>query len=268
MNQTCAIVFVHGIVGNNKIFDFLQPLVSATCEVKSVVLKGHGGDALAFSRASMAEWKAQVEEAVTEMSGRHERIIGVGHSMGCLLLMDQAVRIRLAGLFLLNPPMRVKPHFALLINALKVAIGYTKRDPVAQAAKEAYGISIDFNPLHYYGWPERYIELFLEIRRIRKEVLSRIECPIVAFLSDNDEMVSLSSEKELGKLSNSTTIRLRASTHYYYSAADREKICQEFRAFCNHSCNRPQRLNLHAHRVEFTFPIDGNVYSFESPVPF
>ena len=29
-----------------------------------------------------------------------------------------------------------------------------------------------------------------------------------------------------------------------------------------------ERLHLHAHRVEFTFPADGQHYSFESPVPF
>lgn len=29
-----------------------------------------------------------------------------------------------------------------------------------------------------------------------------------------------------------------------------------------------QRLLLHAHKIEFTFPIDGNSYSFESPSPF
>ncbi|MDE6648889.1 MAG: RNA pseudouridine synthase [Muribaculaceae bacterium] len=33
--------------------------------------------------------------------------------------------------------------------------------------------------------------------------------------------------------------------------------------------NDPQRrLHLHAHKIEFIFPIDGNLYNFESPVPF
>lgn len=30
----------------------------------------------------------------------------------------------------------------------------------------------------------------------------------------------------------------------------------------------PVRLHLHAHKIEFTFPIDGQHYCFESPVPF
>ena len=35
-------------------------------------------------------------------------------------------------------------------------------DKVATAAKSAYGVSLDFNPLHYYGWTKRYLELFEE----------------------------------------------------------------------------------------------------------
>ena len=35
-----------------------------------------------------------------------------------------------------------------------------------------------------------------------------------------------------------------------------------------HSCSHHQRLHLHAHKLEFTFPLTGRHYSFESPVPF
>lgn len=57
-----GIMFVHGIVGNNRIFDFLKPLVPENYQVRNVDLQGHGGDALAFSRTSMSRWKAQVKE--------------------------------------------------------------------------------------------------------------------------------------------------------------------------------------------------------------
>lgn len=32
--------------------------------------------------------------------------------------------------------------------------------------------------------------------------------------------------------------------------------------------SRAERLHLHAHKIEFTFPIDGKTYRFDSPVPF
>ena len=63
-----GILFVHGIVGNNQIFDFLKPLIGSDDIVRYVVLEGHGGNALDFSRAAMSRWKAQVKDAIDEMS--------------------------------------------------------------------------------------------------------------------------------------------------------------------------------------------------------
>ena len=98
----------------------------------------------------MSEWKAQVSSAVSEMKTRCDRVLAVGHSMGCLLIMEQAAQGNVSGLFLLNPPLLIMPRFALLSNAVKVMFGRTAA-PVVQAAKEAYGITLDYNPLHYYG---------------------------------------------------------------------------------------------------------------------
>ena len=40
------------------------------------------------------------------------------------------------------------------------------------------------------------------------------------------------------------------------------------RLYGRHAGNPGERLHLHAHRIEFTFPLDGKRYTFESPVPF
>ena len=230
MDERYGIIYIHGIVGNNRIFDFLKPLVPTCFESMTLTLKGHGGDALDFSRSSMSEWKVQVESALADMKSRCEHILAVGHSMGCLLLMDQCAKGNVSGLFLLNPPIRISPRLALFSNAIKVAIGRTD-NPVTQAAKKAYGVSLDFNPFHYYGWPLRYLELFKEIRRVRNKVLPDISCHVQALLSANDEMVALTSVNELGKMVNITITTLPDSTHYYYSPADRLVILNQFKDF-------------------------------------
>lgn len=40
------------------------------------------------------------------------------------------------------------------------------------------------------------------------------------------------------------------------------------RLYGRHARNPGERLHLHAHRMEFTFPLTGKRYTFESPVPF
>ncbi len=231
MKEKCGIVFVHGIVGNNRVFDFLVPLIPESWCVKWVVLEGHGGDALGFSRASMDGWKRQVVNAVAEMRAECENVIGVGHSMGCLLLLEEALKGNLGALFLLNPPLRIRIRVRLFRNSLKVALGLTENDEVAMAAKEAYGISLDPNPLHYYGWPKRYLELFAEIRRIRRLLADGIPCQTTAILSCKDEMVSTFSAEIIKKTSDVKVIYLPNSHHYYYSPLDRIVIIKVFSAF-------------------------------------
>ena len=46
----------------------------------------------------------------------------------------------------------------LFTTPAKIMLGRVD-DPVTEAAKAAYGIAIDRNLLHYYGWPARYIDL-------------------------------------------------------------------------------------------------------------
>lgn len=228
-----AILFVHGIVGNNHIFDFLRPIVPDAYMIKYIDLIGHGGNALAFSQASMSQWKGQIEEAVSEMSEHYDTIIGVGHSMGCLLLMEQTLKNKMSGLLLLNPPLRIRLGVSFFGNIIKVATGRIKGNPVLQAAKDAYGVSLDFNPFHYYGWPKRYAELFGAIRRVRDSIVPQIQIPVKSILSERDEMVSISSKKYFDRLPTASTILLPNSTHYYYSDKDRETICGEFMTFLN-----------------------------------
>ncbi|MDE6497746.1 MAG: alpha/beta fold hydrolase [Muribaculaceae bacterium] len=223
-----GLLFIHGIAGNNSIFEMLHPLVQQTVETEYIVLEGHGGNALDFSRASMKRWKAQVHDAVAAFSDRCDRIVIIGHSMGCLFALEQAAKGRVAALFLMNPPLRIRPTLGALRNAFDVAMGLSHSRPVASAARKAYGISLDFNPFHYYGWPGRYIELWREARRIREEVVSEVKCPVKVILSGLDEVVSLSSADAFINLPNSAVKVLEESSHYYYPDCDRERIITQF----------------------------------------
>lgn len=231
MREKTALIFVHGIVGNNRLFNFLLPLVQDKYEVVFVDLKGHGGNALDFSHASMSQWKSQVKRAVENLSKRFGRVVGVGHSMGCLLLMEQAASGHLSGLFLLNPPMHIAPKIHLFSNIFKVATGNIMNDPVATAAKSAYGISLDINPLHYYGWPKRYLELFAEVKRVRERLLPHLQIPVDVILSRRDEMVSPSSAEVFANLPDVRIAMLPFSTHYYYPTEDRKLIEDKFLHF-------------------------------------
>lgn len=220
-----GILFVHGIAGNNRVFRFLVPQVLEGCRQEWVSLAGHGGDALDFSRASMKQWRQQVEDAISRLEACCDRVIAVAHSMGCLLVLEQAMKGRLAGMLLLNPPLRIRVKARALKNMAKVGLGLTGNDPMARAALEAYGVSLDGNPLHYYGWPMRYLELFREARRIRHVVeRSRPDCATAVVAGGSDELVSPKSLSCFAHLPACHTVLLPESTHYLYPEADKKKI--------------------------------------------
>lgn len=223
-----AVLFVHGILGDSRFFDFLLPSVPSNYESHALTLAGHGGDALSFSRASMEQWRRQVDEAVADLRERYERVVIVAHSMGTLFAIRQAVKNRADAIFLLNPPLRLRLTSRLFATPVRVMLGHAS-NPVTEAARDAYGVSLDYNPLHYYAWPCRYLELFAEIRQVR-DMVGRLICRTVVFVAGRDEMVSPKSAAYFADLADCRLTLLPASGHYYYTPSDREEISRSLSA--------------------------------------
>ncbi len=225
----CAILFVHGIVGNSAFFDFLKPAIPPGVDTVALTLSGHSGNALDFSKASMAQWKAQVGDAVEKLRARNEKVIIVAHSMGTLFAINQAVAGRADALFLLNPPLKLRLTRRLFTTPVKVMLGYID-NAATEAARDAYGIAIDRNPLHYYGWPARYIELFREIIRTRK-IVGRLSCKLHVFIFGRDEMISPSVASYFTAIPGSHITLMPYSGHYFYLRSDRAAILQSLTTF-------------------------------------
>ena len=106
-----AVLFIHGILGTPRHFDFLLPLLPGTWSRRAILLPGHGGSCRDFARSSMEEWKACCEKAFTELAAEHERVLLVGHSMGTLLSVYLAEKYpeKVGSIFALAMPLC--PHF-------------------------------------------------------------------------------------------------------------------------------------------------------------
>ncbi len=231
-NANKAVLFIHGIVGTPKHFRFLVPLVPEDISVYNILLDGHGKGAKDFANTSMKRWEEQVSAVVRELAQKHNEIYIVGHSMGCLLAIEQALcNPKVTKLFLLAAPLKLflKPKMA--VNALKVFFDkINPQDKEEVAAKECYGIENDKNPLHYVGWIPRFLELFSKIRKVRR-ITELVKTPCVACQSLKDEMVSKMSIALLKKNSIFTIVELKNSGHYYYEENDLSLIKKTFTDF-------------------------------------
>ena len=229
-----SVLFVHGIVGTPNHFAEFVSRVPEGISVYNLLLDGHGGSVRDFSHTSMQKWEAQVRDAVEKLAVSNTEIYIVAHSMGTLFAIDRAIENpTVKGLFLLAVPLKIAPKPRMLSNLCKVYFDKIKPDDVvAQAAKRCYGIAGDKNPLHYFGWLPRYLELFAKARTTRKRI-QELKTPCRVYQSARDELVSTASAKWLSKNENLSVVLLQNSGHYYYTPEDFDFLLNEFENFLN-----------------------------------
>ena len=225
-----AVLFIHGILGTPRHFDFLLPLLPEKWSCRTLLLPGHGGNCRDFSESSMDEWKAYCESALLELAANHKRVLLVGHSMGTLLSVYLAEKYpeKTGGIFALAMPLYPQFTPVAMAGCLHALLRSPDTDTAYQrSVREACSIKLSKNPFVYIGWIPRYLELFALCRETRK-LMPELKVPCTAIQSRKDELVAFRSAKHTGKAG---TLILPDSRHYFYSPEDRETIKKEFHEF-------------------------------------
>ena len=227
-----AVLLVHGILSTPNHFRELIPLIPQDYSVYAMVTDGHCGTVRDFSRSSLESWEKSVRAAVEDLLKTHDEIYMVGYSLGTLLSIDEAINNpRITRLFCLAVPIKVGFRLRMIPMAYKI---YTKNikddDIITLALSESYGTTDSKNLLAYIGWVPRFIDLFVKIKRVRRN-LDKLKTPCVAFQSKCDELVS---PKSIDILKNESSMRVEAldkSTHFYYDPDDIDYLKTEFLKF-------------------------------------
>lgn len=227
-----AVLCIHGIIGSPNHFRDLIPLIPENFSVYAMVTDGHCGSVSDFSHSSLNKWEDSVQRAFDELLETHKEIYLVGHSMGTLFSIQQAMKEpRVKKIFCLSIPIKVSVKARMIPMALRV---YRKKikddDIVTLALRECYGCTDDKNFLKYFGWIPRFMDLFKLIKRVRKN-LDKLNTPCVAYQSVKDELVSPKSIKILKNESNIRVVSLENSTHFYYESSEMEYLQKEFIEF-------------------------------------
>lgn len=228
-NYKKAILFVHGILETPKFFEPLIQTVPDDWTVRSILLEGHTGMVTDFSKASMSRWKSQVDDAVKELTGTHDKVVIAAHSMGTLFAIQESLNFPVAALFLMNVPMKIglKP-LLLKIVWNHYTNNFDPNDKIMKASKDSHGLDPDSNIFHYAGWIPRFLELFDEIAKTRP-LAEEIRIPTIAYFSKNDEMLSIRSA---GYLRNNPKVKLRLlknSYHHYFDPDDLLRMQNDLR---------------------------------------
>ena len=227
-----AVLCIHGILGTPNHFRELIPLIPEEYSVYAMVTAGHCAGVRDFSKSSLQKWEESVDKAVRELLLTHEEVYIVGHSMGTLFAIEQAMKEpRVKRLFCISIPIKVGFRLRMIPMAYKI---YTKKikddDIITLTLRECYGCVDSKNIFLYLGWIPRFLDLFKKIRETRKK-LDKLETPCVAYQSSLDEMVSPRSIKILKRESKMRVETLEKSTHFYYEPTELDFLKREFIKF-------------------------------------
>lgn len=222
-----AVVCIHGVCGTPRHFDDLVACVPPDWSVYNLCLAGHGSDVRAFSRATMEQWREQVDTLLCRLQARHRRIFVAAHSMGTLFALEAAGKYsHVEQLFLLSVPLRIRLKPSAALHALQlVFLRGTSPKPLLAAMQRTCGIKLNRRLWQYLGWLPNYAALLRRSRAMR-EVIRQVTTPCLAFHGARDELVAASSRRYFP--AHFRYCVLPESGHFDYAPKDYQVILEEF----------------------------------------
>ncbi len=225
-----AVLFIHGFLGSPRQFSYLLPVARACgCDAYALTLPGHGGTLGEFTRTGKSQWEAYVRQELDTLRNRYDSILLVGHSMGCLLAVREAIRNpnRIIGILALALPL----YMRVSIKGMKINFQYMtqhvqRADARMQAAREFCGVGGVFLWNAVAILPKTLDVLSLSAKTRRS--ITGMPVPLVIMHSPGDEWVSRRTLKFVNaRLKNAHLVQLSESGHFWYADVDRETIKNE-----------------------------------------
>ena len=182
----------------------------------------------------MKKWKVQTENLFEELCNTYEKIVLVGHSMGTLLSVRQALRRpeKVALLFLVAVPTPPFVRPMAMRSATAIAFDRVNKNDFNQTSmRVACGMRLTKKLWKYAAWLPRMIELLAECRAVSK-CYGELTVSCIAWQSEKDELVARRSIKVLQKSGRIQVNSLPNSTHVYYPAEEQERVLESFRKAC------------------------------------
>ena len=182
-----GVLLLHGFTSSVKTIDGLVPyLKDRGIEWSLPVLRGHGTDYRDMVGTTAADWYADAEKALLELSEKVDKVVVVGLSMGGLVALDLGMRHPklIAGVVTLAAALRFKDPLSALTKPLSKVVKFWPSpdafvDPECAKANENY--------------PKFATDAFASLYDYAREIERRLptfEVPILVLQSKKDQVVA------------------------------------------------------------------------------
>lgn len=219
-----GILFVHGIQGRPEQFNFLIEHVPDNVLVRNILLPGHGKTVKEFNRSDRKMWQDAVKAECTFLQQKCERVVFVGHSMGCLLgLIEQRESAFFSAMLLICCPFCIHPTKRYFANAYRAnAKASRKDDRFVKAARQANSVFAK-HAVTYLLCVKPYIELFKVMHNVKKQRIITPENTVFCY-SGSDEIVGKKSVAYTRKHTNARIEINEGCGHNYFTEEAKERM--------------------------------------------
>ncbi|MCL2221122.1 MAG: alpha/beta fold hydrolase [Oscillospiraceae bacterium] len=228
------VVFIHGYMGTPRQFDNLAGAVHLQgYSYKTLLLPGHSVTLKEFSESTHTAWQEYVDSEIACISERYSKIWLVGHSMGCLLSLNAAIKFpdKICGIFAIACPLKII-YFSLLAYKVQIKKRFGGKNSIIKSAYVKFS-SVP-QPISLIWRIIKPNFEFLKIQHKTKKILGQVKTPITGIFSKKDEVVSMKSLKLMqSELRNCdfNSVLLYESLHAYYPKHEQAMIEQALLGF-------------------------------------
>lgn len=231
-NGDTAVLLVHGIYGSPLQFRAIaQHLQSLGVACRAVLLTGHGGSGRDFYLAKGNTWRDTVRQEAAQLKKRYPHVFLMGHSMGGLLCLEEALENGADGVITLCAPLRFKIGFAQIAMTARMLLGNEAYDDERMRCyREGYSVQASvFESALGVG---RFFDLF-RLMKSAKKAAEALQTKALILQSRKDESVWVKSAVLLNQLlgQSSRVVLLEQSIHAYFPPADERKMLLEIEHF-------------------------------------
>jgi carboxylesterase len=225
--QKPACLLIHGFTSSPREMESLGDFLKANdCEVRIPTLPGHNRRPEDLRAVSYQDWLSTVEREYQDLAKEAANGFVIGSSMGAALALHVAANFRVNGVVALAPALRLPVWKKLAIFALSPVLRWRTKPNGPDVRNQAAGARLQ----SYDIYPTAALKELLQIMRIVREELSKVEAPLLIMHGRHDATMSLRNVEVLRRSVSSQDIQIEIldnSAHVVTVDYDDEKVKSE-----------------------------------------
>lgn len=174
-------VLIHGLTGTPKEMRLMgEALQRKGYSALGIRLAGHATQPEDLLRTRWRDWMVSVEDGIHLLKNHCDHIFYIGLSLGGILALTTAVKIKPAGVIAISTPFSVDPRtrYARLLSPL---IPWIKKKPDQASAYQSPHVHVD-----YPDYPTRSLAELYNLMQTMQATLKDLRCPVLLINSRLD----------------------------------------------------------------------------------